>query len=87
MIVEGALFDSGRPAIVVPYIQTAPFKLDRIMICSDGSRPAVRAVADAMDLLALAGRAAAAIVAYSAEKEDEPDGIDINQTSLLAGLM
>jgi hypothetical protein len=40
----------------VPYIQTAPFKLDRAMICWDGSRPAVRAIADAIPLLALAER-------------------------------
>lgn len=79
MIVEGALFDSGRPVIVVPYIQTAPFKLDRLMICWDGSRPAVRAIADAMPLLALARRAEVVIVADKAEKEDELDGIDIGQ--------
>lgn len=79
MIVEGALFDSGRSVIVVPYIQTEPFKLDRIMICWDGSRPAARAVADAMPLLALAGRTEVVIVADKPEKEDELDGIDIGQ--------
>ncbi len=79
MIVEGALFDSGRPVIVVPYIQTAPFKVDRIMICWDGSRPAVRAVADAMPLLALAERTEVVIVADKTKKEDELDGIDIGQ--------
>jgi hypothetical protein len=44
VILEGTLFDSARPVIVVPYIQTAPFKLARVMICWDGSRPAVRAM-------------------------------------------
>jgi hypothetical protein len=39
-IVEAALFDSGRPVIVVPYIQKAPLKLDRVMVCWDGSRSA-----------------------------------------------
>ena len=34
-IIEAALFDSGRPAIVVPYIQKAPLKLDRVMVCWD----------------------------------------------------
>ena len=29
LIIEQALFDSGRPVLVVPYIQTAPFKADR----------------------------------------------------------
>src|SRR5271167_1263588 len=36
-IVEAALFDSGRPVIVVPHIQKAPLKLDRTMVCWDGS--------------------------------------------------
>lgn len=79
MIVEGALFDSGRPVIIVPYIQRAPFKLDRLMICWDGSRPAMRAIADAMPLLALAGRTELVIVVDKAETEDELDGTDIGQ--------
>src|SRR5262245_44557864 len=54
LIVEQALFDSGRPVLVVPYIQTAPFKADRVMLCWDGSRPAARAVGDAMPILARA---------------------------------
>jgi hypothetical protein len=35
-IAEGALFDSGRPMIIVPYIQKVPLKLDRVMVCWDG---------------------------------------------------
>ena len=42
-IIEAALFDSGRPVIVVPYIQKAPLKLDNVMVCWDGSRAATRA--------------------------------------------
>jgi nucleotide-binding universal stress UspA family protein len=52
MIVENALFESGRPIVVVPYIQRDPIKLDRIMVCWDGSRAAARAVGDALPLLA-----------------------------------
>ena len=44
---EGVLFESGRPVIVVPYIQKAGLKLDRVMVCWDGSRAATRAIADA----------------------------------------
>ena len=54
-IAEGALFDSGRPVIFVPYVQKAPLKLDQIMVCWDGSRPATRAIADAMPLLERSG--------------------------------
>lgn len=50
-LVEAALFESGRPVLIVPYIQQAPLKLNRAMVCWDGSRPAARAVADAIPLL------------------------------------
>ena len=42
LIVEAALFDTGRPVLVVPYIQKAALKLDHVMLCWDGSalRPA-----------------------------------------------
>ena len=56
-IVEAALFDSGRPVISVPFIQRAPLKLDRVMVCWDSSRAAARAIGDAMPLLQRAGRA------------------------------
>ena len=32
LMIEGALFDSGRPVLVVPYIQRAGLKLDRVMV-------------------------------------------------------
>lgn len=85
-IIEGALFDSGRPVIVVPYIQTSPFVLDRLMICWDGSRSAVRAIADAMPLLTLAGRTEVVIVANERDKEDEVEGVDMGQHLARHGL-
>ena len=51
LIVEAALFDSGRPMLVVPYIQRNGLKLDRILLCWDGSRSAARAAADALPFL------------------------------------
>jgi len=51
MFVEAALFSSGRPVLVVPYIQKNGLSLDHVMICWDGSRAATRAVADALPLL------------------------------------
>ena len=51
LIVEGALFGSGRPIVVVPYIHKTGVKLDRVMVCWDASRAAARAVADAMPFL------------------------------------
>jgi len=77
MIAEAALFESGRPVIIVPYIQKAPLKLDRVMLCWDGSRAATRAIADAMPLLDRAGRVEIVIVANEHGKQDEIEGADM----------
>ena len=77
MIAEAALFESGRPVIIVPYIQKAPLKLDRVMLCWDGSRAATRAIADAMPLLDRAGRVEIVIIANEHGKQDEIEGADM----------
>src|SRR5262249_18741335 len=79
LIVEGALFSSGRPVLVVPYIQKAPLKLDRVMVCWDASRNAARAIADAMLLLNRAKAIDVVIVASERVKSDEIPGADIGQ--------
>jgi nucleotide-binding universal stress UspA family protein len=78
-IVEAALFDSGRPVIIVPYTQKAPLKLDRVMVCWDGSRAAARAIADAMPLLERAGLLEVVIIANEPGKQDEIEGADMGQ--------
>jgi nucleotide-binding universal stress UspA family protein len=77
IIAEMTLFESGRPMIVVPYIQKAPLKLDRVMVCWDRSRQAARAIADAMPLLVKAGRVELVIVANERGEEDEIEGADM----------
>jgi nucleotide-binding universal stress UspA family protein len=79
LIIEGALFGSGRPVVVVPYIQKGGLKLDRVMICWDGSRPAARAIADAMPFLARSAAIDVVIVASGRKKSDEIPGIDIGE--------
>jgi nucleotide-binding universal stress UspA family protein len=74
---EGALFESGRPVIIVPYIQKEPLKLDRVMLCWDGSRAAARAIADSLPLLVQAGRVEVVIVTNERGKEDEIEGADM----------
>jgi nucleotide-binding universal stress UspA family protein len=86
MIIEGALFGSGRPVVVVPYIQKSGLKLDRIMVCWDGSRNAARAVADAMPLLARAKQVDVVIIASEPAKSDEIPGADIAQHLARHGL-
>jgi nucleotide-binding universal stress UspA family protein len=50
-MIETSLFESGRPLIVVPYIQKDGLKLDHVVCGWDGSRAAARAINDALPLL------------------------------------
>jgi nucleotide-binding universal stress UspA family protein len=86
IIGETTLFESGRPVIMVPYIQKAPFKNDNVMICWDGSRPAARAVADALPIMGKSGRVEIVIVANERGKQDEIEGADIGQHLARHGL-
>jgi nucleotide-binding universal stress UspA family protein len=53
-MIEASLLESGRPLIVVPYIQKDELKLDHVVCCWDGSRAATRAINDGLPLLAKA---------------------------------
>ncbi len=86
IIAEVALFESGRPMILVPYIQKGPLKLDNVMLCWDGSRQAARAIGDAMPLLVKAGRGEIVIVANERGKQDEIEGADMGQHLARHGL-
>jgi nucleotide-binding universal stress UspA family protein len=77
MIAEAALFDSGRPVLIVPYIQKTPLKLGRVMACWDGSRSAARAIADALPLLARAKTVEIFTATGEAGKSTELEGSDI----------
>ena len=77
LIIEGALFDLGRPVLVVPYIQSNGFKADRIMLCWDGSRNAARAAADAMPFFARSKLVEVFVVDNGRLKSDELPGVDI----------
>ena len=79
LIVENALFSSGRPVLIVPYIQKAELTLDRVMVCWDASRNAARAIADAMPFLKRAKTIDVVIVASERIKSDEIPGADIGQ--------
>jgi nucleotide-binding universal stress UspA family protein len=86
MIAETTLFESGRPMLMVPYIQKAPLKLDNVMVCWDGSHQAARAIADAIPLLEKAGRVEIVIVANERGKQDEIAGADMGQHLARHGL-
>jgi len=86
LIAESALFESGRPVIIVPYIQKAPLKLDRVMVCWDGSRQAARAIADSMPILERAGLVEVVIVANEKGKQDDIPGADMGEHLARHGL-
>jgi nucleotide-binding universal stress UspA family protein len=72
--------------IMVPYIQKAPFKIDNVMICWDGSRAAARAVADAIPVLGKSGRIEIVSVTNEPGKQDEIEGADIGRHLARHGL-
>lgn len=73
---ESLLFESGRPMIMVPYIQKAGLELDHVMVCWDGSRAAARAVADAIPFL-LKAKEAEIVMMQSAPKTNMIPGADL----------
>jgi nucleotide-binding universal stress UspA family protein len=86
IVAETALFESGLPVIIVPYIQKAPLKLDNVMVCWDGSRQSARAIADAMPFLTKAGRVEIVIITNERGKQDEIEGADMGQHLARHGL-
>jgi nucleotide-binding universal stress UspA family protein len=72
-MIETSLFDSGRPVIVVPYIQKDGLRLDRVVCCWDGSRAAARAINDALPLLIKATAVDLLIVLNKKTKSDQSE--------------
>lgn len=76
LLIEAALFNSGRPLLVVPFIQAKDIKLERVMVCWDGSQHAARAVGAAAPFLERA-RKVEVITVEDKERPDELRGIKI----------
>jgi nucleotide-binding universal stress UspA family protein len=76
---ESVLFESGRPVIVVPFIQKAGLKLDRVMVCWDGSRAATRAIADSLPFQKKAKQVEVVLVTSKGFRTDEAPGADLAQ--------
>ena len=72
-MIETSLFQSGRPIMVVPYIQKDGLKLDHVVCCWDGSRAAARAINDGLPLLVKATTVDLLIVLN--EKTDNPPNV------------
>jgi nucleotide-binding universal stress UspA family protein len=72
-LIEAALFGSGRPVIVVPYVQMEPLKLDRVVCCWDASQAAARAINDALPLLAKASSCQLLVIDRDRTKHDKSE--------------
>ena len=79
LLVEGALFESGRPLVVVPYIQKRGLTLERVLACWDGGRTAARAIGDAMPFLERAKAVDIVIVAEERKGGDEINGANMGE--------
>ena len=77
LIIEGALFASGRPTLVVPYTQRQGFKADRALLCWDGSRSAARAFSDALPVIKRSGTVEVITIASKDSNKGEIAGADI----------
>jgi nucleotide-binding universal stress UspA family protein len=76
LLIEGALFESGRPVLVVPYIWQRGLRLERVTACWDGSSNAARAINDAMPFLARA-KSVDVVTVRENDKATEIPGLDI----------
>jgi nucleotide-binding universal stress UspA family protein len=79
LVIEATLFQSGRPLIVVPYIQKAGLTLERALVGWDGSRTAARAIGDALPFLTRAKAVDLIIVATERAQRDEITGAAMAQ--------
>ena len=78
LMIEGGLFESGRPVVVVPYIQKQGLTLDRVLACWDGGRMSARAIADAMPFLERA-KAVDIVIVAEERKNDEITGANMTE--------
>jgi nucleotide-binding universal stress UspA family protein len=85
LLIEGALFECGRPIVVVPYIQKLPLKLDHMLVCWDGSKPATRAISDALPFLTRAKKIEIVVVTGEG-RSDELRGTNMQRHLARHGL-
>lgn len=77
-VVEEVLFGSGRPLIVLPVDHDPPSTRDNVVVVAwDGSRPATRAVHDAMPILRQASLVEVITITEEESLERLPTGQDL----------
>ncbi len=78
LLTESALFESGRPVLVVPHSGVTTPKYDRALVAWDGRREAARAVHDALPLLLRADKVEVVVAAdHSPAADQDTPGADL----------
>ncbi|NBN64544.1 universal stress protein [Microvirga tunisiensis] len=72
LVIETALFESGVPVLLIPYIGAASPKLENALVAWDGSPTATRAVHAALPMLAMAKKVTVLIVNKGRKMAGEP---------------
>ncbi|WP_342363985.1 universal stress protein [Terrarubrum flagellatum] len=96
-VIEAALFGSGRPALIVPYIwQGGPVRLERALVAWDGGLTAARAIGAAMPILASAKKIEVVTVGEGETRVELPGfdfarhlarhGLEVSSTRLANGI-
>jgi nucleotide-binding universal stress UspA family protein len=86
VFIEATLFGSGRPIVVVPYIQRQPARFNRTVCCWDGSAHAARAIADALPFLARAEKVILLTISGEPLGAKRPLDIDMPQNLARNGI-
>jgi nucleotide-binding universal stress UspA family protein len=77
-LIEAALFESGRPTLVVPYVGHDTARFERVIVAWDGGRQAARAAHDALPFLIRAKKVEIVVIGdrTPAARSEEP-GADL----------
>jgi nucleotide-binding universal stress UspA family protein len=78
-IAQAALFGSGRPVFIVPFVQKTAPKFGKALVAWDGGMPAARALAEALPLLARAGRVDVITIMDRSATNNELPGFNITR--------
>ena len=78
-MINAALFDTGRPVIIVPYIHKGPARFDHVLVAWDGSAVAARALNDALPLLQIAGKIEIVTVTPEGTPHETMPGFNISR--------
>ena len=78
-LISAALLGSGRPVLIVPFIQKGSAKIDHAVVAWDGGLAASRALAGAMPVLEKCSRVEVVTIAPKDEPVEELPGFNITR--------